>query len=184
MPKKKRQVIEDIIIILVSIIVGFFIYKNGWAHTFTGYFADFKIFAIFISGMFFTSIFTTAPSIALLTDLSGSVPLWQLSLFGGLGAMIGDLIIFKFVRDRFSEDLNFLLADQTKRFRKIFKTKLFEFFLPFIGALIIASPLPDELGVTILGFSKINKKFFLMLSFVFNGLGILFIGYLAQILIY
>ena len=50
------------------------------------------------------------------------------------------------------------------------------------GGLILASPLPDELGVAVLGFSKMRLKYFALLSFVFNFLGIAVIGLVARAL--
>jgi hypothetical protein len=38
----------------------------------------------------------------------------------------------------------------------------------------------DELGIAILGFSKMRVKYFAMLSFVFNFLGITVIGLIAR----
>lgn len=49
-----------------------------------------------------------------------------------------------------------------------------------VGMLIIASPLPDKLGIALLGFSKTKQRFFLLLSFTANFLGILAIGLAAQ----
>jgi hypothetical protein len=63
----------------------------------------------------------------------------------------------------------------------IFKTKLFYWFVPFFGAVIIASPFPDEIGVSMLGMSKLGSRYFLLISFVFNSLGIFIIGRLAQL---
>ena len=51
----------------------------------------------------------------------------------------------------------------------------------FLAAAIIASPLPDELGLMILGFIHFNTKKFLPIAFVLNFLGILAITLFAQI---
>ena len=131
--------------------------------------------------MFFTSFFTTAPAIVLIGVLVQTTPLIMVAIIGGLGAALGDYIIFRFVKDRISEDINYLLSFQkTKRFFAIFKTRLFIFFTPFIAALIIASPFPDEIGVAMLGLSKIKDKTFLLISFIANGVGILVVGWVAR----
>jgi len=44
-----------------------------------------------------------------------------------------------------------------------------------VGALIIISPLPDELGVSLMGISKLKWYRFLLLSFTLNTLGIFFL---------
>jgi len=44
--------------------------------------------------------------------------------------------------------------------------------LPVIGAIIIASPFPDEIGVSLVGISKIKTYQFLLVSFILNAIGI------------
>jgi uncharacterized membrane protein YdjX (TVP38/TMEM64 family) len=41
-----------------------------------------------------------------------------------------------------------------------------------LGAIIIASPLPDEMGVGLMGISKLKTSQFILLSFVLNAIGI------------
>lgn len=102
-------------------------------------------------------------------------------MIGGLGAALGDYIIFRFVKDRILEDIRYLLSfKKGYRFPAIFKTGLFKFFVPLTAALIIASPFPDEIGVAMLGLSKMKNRIFLLISFIFNGIGILVIGWVAK----
>ncbi|HEY4478659.1 MAG TPA: hypothetical protein VI775_02350, partial [Candidatus Paceibacterota bacterium] len=53
---------------------------------------------------------------------------------------------------------------------------------PLIGAFIIASPLPDELGVALLGMSKIRIAVLIPLSFTMNILGIYILIFFATFL--
>ncbi len=66
--------------------------------------------------------------------------------------------------------------------RKLFHTPYFAWFIPIIGAVIIASPLPDEIGVSILGISKMKNWKFLLLSFFLNTVGIFIIVTVALML--
>ena len=43
---------------------------------------------------------------------------------------------------------------------------------PIIGALIIASPLPDEFGIAFLGMSKVKTAVLMPISFFMNLIGI------------
>ena len=139
------------------------------------------LFASFIAGMFFTSVVTTAPAIAVLGELALEGNLLLVALAGGAGAVIGDYIIFAFVRDRVGDDIAYLLARTgTPRFFKLFHRRTFRWMLPFIGGLIIASPLPDELGLALLGIAKMRTSRFVLLSFTFNATGILLIGLAAR----
>ena len=54
-------------------------------------------------------------------------------------------------------------------------TKYFSWTLPILGAIIIASPLPDEMGVGLMGISKLKTSKFILLSFILNAIGIFLI---------
>ena len=127
--------------------------------------------------MFFVSVFTIAPASVALVEIAQANSLLLVAFFGGLGALVGDLIIFRFIKDRLSEDFVFLIKKaRQERFLHIFRLRFFKFFTPFVGALIVASPLPDEVGLAMMGFSKIHLSFFIPVSFILNFLGILFLS--------
>lgn len=174
----KRKLIRDGFIIAISIYVAIVLLQAGLISKFVGLFAQTSWLGIIFAGMFFTSIFTTAPSIVLLSQFAKSTDALHLALLGGLGAMIGDYVLFRIVKDRISEDLEYLLkiTNLKTRAKFIFKSRLFKFFAPFLGALVIASPLPDEIGVSILGLSKVKDAYFLPISFAMNAIGIFIIG--------
>ncbi|MEN9561421.1 MAG: hypothetical protein RIQ56_694, partial [Candidatus Parcubacteria bacterium] len=48
----------------------------------------------------------------------------------------------------------------------------YKWFAPVLGAIIILSPLPDEFGLALLGFSKLKIWVVLLLAFVLNAIGI------------
>ncbi|MFA6270065.1 MAG: hypothetical protein WC657_02540 [Candidatus Paceibacterota bacterium] len=184
MNKKSKHFFGDVTLLLISISFAIFITKTGVVREFIEYFNDLEWVGILLAGLFFTSAFTTAPAIAVLGTLTETNPLLSLVILGGIGATLGDYIIFRFIKDRISSDVDYLLSFSKRlRFFAIFKTRLFKFFVPFIGALIIASPFPDEIGITMIGLSKINKKIFLLISFLLNGIGIFIIGWLAKTIV-
>lgn len=136
--------------------------------------------------MLFTSALTTAPALILLSQFAATIPLPTLAILGGFGAMLGDYVIFRFVKDRMTEDVHYLLSFSKKeRFQKIFKTKVFRFFVPLIAVIIIASPIiPDEIGITMLGLSKMKTRYFFLVSFLANSIGVLIIGLVARALLH
>src|SRR3989344_1259828 len=135
----------------------------------------------FIAGILFVSVFTVAPATIALGEIAQSNSAITVAIIGGLGALIGDLIIFRFVRDRVSQHLFYLIKiSKSERLFSIFKLRLFRWIIPFVGALIIASPLPDEIGVAMLGLSKIKNSYFILLSLLLNSAGILIIGLIAK----
>lgn len=174
-------IMRDLGIVALSVVIAVILAKTEILKTFLVATQETKILGSFFSGMFFTSVFTTAPATVVLAELAQSNSVFLVALFGALGAMLGDLVIFGFIKDYLAEDiLHLLRGSGYERFSVILKLKLFRWFIPFIGALIIASPLPDELGLVMLGLSKTRTKFFILISLTFNFLGILVIGFVAR----
>jgi hypothetical protein len=135
----------------------------------------------FISGIFFVSIFTTAPATVALGEIARANSIFVTAFFGSLGSMVGDYLIFRFVKDRICEDFVFLIKKSgLKRFTAIFKTRTFHWLFAFLGALVVASPLPDELAMSMMGFAKVKTSVIIPLSFVLNFFGILSIGLIAR----
>jgi len=105
------------------------------------------------------------------------------SFFGALGAMVGDLIVFLFVRHTLADDLIVLI--RRSKYQKIFHRLHFgvlRFVMPIMGAIIIASPLPDEIGLALLGVSKIKTIYLIPIALVMNFLGILGLVFVGGIL--
>jgi len=137
---------------------------------------DFGYISALLIGIFFVSTFTVIPATAILFFLSESIGLFSVSLLAGIGAVLGDYIIFRFVKDDLVEELKSIFrlvaGDNVLKFHWIIHTKYFVWLSPVLGALIIASPFPDELGIGLLGMYKLNNKHFLTISFVLNTIGI------------
>lgn len=129
-----------------------------------------------ITGIFFVSTFTVAPAIIVLYRLAETLNPIEIALLTGFGALIGDLVLYRFLKDRVFEEIKPLMMKLGGSYiTALFKTPFFAWMLPIIGSLIIASPLPDETGVAILGASKLKKWQFLLLSFILNATGIFII---------
>lgn len=135
----------------------------------------------FIAGMGFTSLFTLAPASVVLIEIAQLSSPLTVSLIGAAGAVLGDLFLFMFVRDSISKNATMLLNEPLRRRLRVLRHhRLLHWVLPVTGAIIIASPLPDELGLALMGFSRMQMKYFVPISYVMNFLGILSITVLAQ----
>ena len=179
------HILQDTVIIVVSVIVAIGLVQTDALARLLSSTRELEVIGSFVAGLFFTSIFTTAPAIVALGEISQTSPVWITALVGALGAMTGDLIIFYFIRDRFSEHILELMKHEMRgrRFRALLRMKLFRWLSFFVGGLVIASPFPDEIGIGLMGFSKMKMSWFMMLSFVFNVIGIAIIGLIARALI-
>ncbi len=60
-----------------------------------------------------------------------------------------------------------------KKLRHMIHGHLKKYLLPVLAGFVIASPLPDEIGVCLLAGSKISPRAFSLFSYAFNTLGIL-----------
>lgn len=179
---KNSLFLHDLSIIALSILLAVVVVKANILADLLGSTSDFKFLGSFIAGMFFTSIFTTAPAIVTLGQIAHSGSVLTTAIFGALGAVIGDIIIFQFIRDELSVHFVELIKHNSiwKRYHTLFKLKYFRWFTFMLGGIIIASPFPDELGISLLGFSKLKTTAFIPVSLVFNFLGILTIGLIAK----
>jgi len=184
MNNHENNLIRDLAFVVLSILVAIILAKTGALQDLITSTKEVRFIGSFVAGIFFTSVFTTAPAIVALGEIAHANSIISTALLGSMGALAGDLIIYKFVRDRLSEHLMELIKHQGggKRIRMLLKLKYFRWLTFLIGGLIIASPLPDELGISLLGFSRMRIRFFVVLSLVFNFVGILLIGIVAKTL--
>ncbi len=133
---------------------------------------DWGYFGAVIAGMFSASTFTVAPALVVLYYFAESHNPIELALLSGLGSVIGDFLIFSFFKDKVFVELEPIVTRLSKRpFMHMFHSPYFAWLGPVVGALILASPLPDELGITLLSASKLTKWQFILLSFALNSIG-------------
>ncbi len=178
-----NYLLQDFSIVALSVVVSFIMVRTNLLSGLISSTSGIKYLGGLIAGFFFTSIFTTAPAIVALGEIAKSGSPFITAFLGAVGALLGDLIIFRFVRDRLTDHMYEVLAHEKwwKRVHHLtFRLKYFRWFTFLIGGIIIASPLPDELGISLLGLSKMKTRQFMPISFIFNFLGILIIGLLAK----
>lgn len=168
-------------LLLVSLIVFYLIADTKFANEAISKVGSFGYFGALITGIFFVSIFTVAPAVAVLYHLAQILNPWGIAIMAGLGAMIGDYIIFRFIRDRIFDELQPLFDKfGGTLIKKLFFTPYFSWLLPIFGAVVIASPIPDEVGVSMMGASKIKGWQFILITFALNAIGIFLIVTLAR----
>lgn len=127
----------------------------------------------FIAGIFFTSLFTIAPASVVLAEMIQVSSPWLISGVGALGAVLGDIFLLMVVRTSISAGGGaFLNGSERRHLKALMRHPLLHWLLPAVGALIIASPLPDELGLALLGFSRLNLPTLIAISYAMNFLGI------------
>ncbi len=172
---KTKHIIRDILIVCASIVFAIMLAKSGLILKILATDGLLKPITAIIGGALFTTVFTILPASVGLIEISQTMPAVYVALLGGLGAMVVDVIIASFVRKDISKDLS---AIRIKRFSlKWHFISVFHFgFLKWVafvlGMAVIASPLPDELGLFFIGISKVKAKYLPVLFFIANFIGI------------
>lgn len=178
----RHELAKDFVFILIGIAISIALVETGALDAIFGLIGH-SAFSVFVAGIFFTSAFTIAPAAIALARIAASAPIQEVALWGALGAVCGDLILFFFIRDRFAADLMQTLKPSfTRHILNSFHLGFLKWLSPILGALIIASPLPDEFGLTLLGLSKTRVAVLIPISFAMNWLGIYGLVYAAQLL--
>ncbi|PID98972.1 hypothetical protein CSA80_02520 [Candidatus Saccharibacteria bacterium] len=170
-------------LLIVSLVVFYYLLRTPGVDSLIKGIGALGYFGAFLSGIFFVSTFTVAPAAVVLYHLAAtSLHPVEIALLAGLGAMVGDYFLFRFMKDRvFAELLPLLHRLHTPRLRVMFKSPYFAWVLPVVGAFVIASPLPDEVGVSMLGLSHVKRWQFFLLAFTLNAIGIFLVVTAAQI---
>lgn len=129
---------------------------------------------IFILGILFAFGFTAGPATAMFLILAKEHNILFSGIIAGFGALLGDMLIFKFVRVEFAGEIKNLAKEKLFVYMRKHTPKFLKKSLaPFIGAIFIASPLPNEIGITLMaGSTKISLKFFSVICYLLNTAGI------------
>lgn len=163
---------KNIIFLFLGIIVAFIFSQQQWFNNFLLHMGRFGYLSAFLAGMMFASTFTVATGALILLTLAKNITPFWLIILGGLGAATTDLLIFRFVKDDVVDEITPIYDQITgSHFKKIIHTKYFAWTLPVLGALIILSPFPDELGVSLIGLEQIRTSKFILISLVSHTIG-------------
>ncbi|MDO8561960.1 MAG: hypothetical protein Q7S05_04000 [bacterium] len=176
---------RDMGIVALSALVAIILAKTGVLKDLLTSTQELKFLGSFLTGIFFTSVFTVIPASVVLGELAQSNSIWEVAILGGMGAAIGDLLIFRFVEDHLADDFRAILGKKREhRIASIFHLRFFRWLVPILGAAIVAAPfIPDEIGLTMMGLTKMRVFVFLPVSFLCNFSGILAIGLLIKDLV-
>lgn len=180
MKKTLRWKYKNTILLVLSLVALFLLADTTIAHSFITHIGSYGYLGAAITGIFFVSTFTVVPASVVLFHLAQEFNPLMIALYAGAGAVIGDLIIFRFLKDGVFEELRPLISRFNGSYiAALFRTPYFAWVVPVIGAIIIASPFPDEVGIGMMGLSRIQWWQFAILAFILNTIGIFLIVTLA-----
>lgn len=175
MSHKLRKILFKTTFFIFSLSTAWWIVEAGFVHKVIDTLLPFRFVAEFVAGMLYTSFLTSPIALAMLIGLAQDNNPIMIAVVGGLGGAFVDFLIVRVLRDN-SKDINAVSKElQFQKVAKFLKSYHLEFIIPILGALIIASPFPDEIGLLMLGASKLKYRELLVLTFVLDTAGILLI---------
>lgn len=164
--------------LVIAIITAYLLFAKTPLGIYVSNLGNLSYFGVFISGIFFSFGFSAPFSAGFFIALKPDNPI-LFAIIGGLGALISDMFIFSLIKVSFKKE--FISLEKTpamKKIGKLFETsflkKIKVYLLYAFAGILIASPLPDEIGVIMLsGLTKIKVLNLAIISFVLNTIGIL-----------
>ena len=162
-----------LLLLTVIIIASYFIFSNEIVSAWFENLEGFGYFGTFIAGILAAFGFTAPIGVGILIKLNLENPILG-ALIGGVGASFGDWIIFKTIKFSFMDEFQRLKeVGAIRKIRKIAhrnKHILIKHYLLYIFAgIMIATPLPDEIGVSMLaGLTTIRQIKLAIISFILH----------------
>lgn len=174
--------------LLASCILAYVLYHAGFfdviGHAFNGH----GYVSMFLGGLLFSFGFTSPFALGIFVEMAPEVHPLLAAPIAGAGAFLMDFLIFEVIHFSFFHDelhrlsatrLLSWLASLLHHDRLPNGLKKYIFW-SFAG-LVIASPLPDEIGVTLISsITRIDPREFSILCFFLNTLGVLLILVLSR----
>ncbi len=171
--------------LFISIITAYVLFRANFFSEFAKTLNSHGYISIFLAGFLFAYGFSAPFAVGFFVSLADKINPFIAAPLAGIGALLGDLLIFQFIRASFRDEFDKLkLSALFQKIRDLFDNHISErfkkYFLWTVAGFLIASPLPDEFGVSLLsGFTAFNKKIFSLISYALNTTGIFVILQLA-----
>lgn len=167
--------------LIIAIILAYLIFSNQTVGDFVSNLGTLHYLGVFIAGLLFSFGFTSPFAAGFFITLNPQNIL-LVGVIGGIGAMISDLLIFKFIRVSFEDELQKLRKEKISRKIEAIRDKVLgnkiKIYLMYVFAgFLIASPLPDEVGIIMLaGLTNIKARILAVIGFILNTIGIIILS--------
>lgn len=191
---KKRDVVKEkhpliaypkLSLFMLGVVCAYVFFKVPHPEALTQYIQSTGYIGIFIVGLFYSLGFLAPFAVGVFLSITYQNVLLA-SIIGALGSLVTDMILFLFSQHSLRKEIHQIEhSHPLAKFHKFIKRNVSNHFqrvsLFIIAAVFIASPLPDEIGVTMLaGINALHKKTFMILSFLLHVLGLYALIYIGQ----
>lgn len=153
---------------------------------YAGHLQSLGYFGVFLAGFFYAYEVTAAPATVVLLLMAKGQNIFYAAIAGGLGALVSDLIIFCFIRTTMLGEIRKISKTGIGRFIEKEERLLFgrfkKYALYLFAAFMVASPLPTEIGISILATVKsLTPKKFIALAYFLHTMGIFAILWIGSL---
>lgn len=165
----KNYKYKGLTLIFISILLTIFLSKYNFLNEFLFNLRDTPFLGSFLAGILYVSASTAVLGILMLADLAQTSSPIEIALIAGLGGAVADFVLFRFFKgDLINEITPIYNRLGGRHITRLMYHKYFRWSLPIVGAIIIASPFPDELGISLMGLTKIKNYQFIILSLILD----------------
>lgn len=151
-----------LLLFLVSVIVVYFFFSSLLYESLHSALVFLGYFGTFVAGLLYPYSFTSAAGTAILLILAKTQNLFLAGTIAAVGALISDIILFLFVKHSFGDEVRKLSKEPlVQTVGGMITDRLRTGFLAVFASVLIASPLPTEIGIMLMTSIKTmsTKKF-------------------------
>ena len=164
---------KGLTLIFISILLTIFLSKYNFLNESLFSLRHTPFLGSFIAGILYVSASTAVLGILMLSDLAKTISPIEIAIIAGLGGAVADFTLFRFFKgDLIGEITPIYNKLGGKHLTRLMYHKYFRWSLPIVGAIIIASPIPDELGISLMGLTRIKTYPFVILSLILDIAGV------------
>lgn len=180
---KKIKYPKFMLLFLTFLAAYIFLYGESYGPL-RSYMVSLGYFGAFLAGIMYSYGFTAAFASSIFLILSEHQNIYAAALIGGLGSLIADLILFEFVRHSFKDEIALLAKEKIiVKTYKLMPPVAKKYMLAIFACIVIASPLPDEIGVPLIAaIRSFSARAFSLISYTLNTTGIFFILYIGNLI--
>ena len=175
---------HKLLLLILSIILAYFLFQESYFDPLREFILKTGYFGTFVAGIFFSYGFTSAPATAVFLLIAKEQNLWLAVIIGGLGSLVGNFFIFNFIKKYFKDDIKKVAKQKLVLYvEHKLSHKIRKYVALASAGIILASPLPDEIGISMLAFTHmVSPKEFYIASFILHSLGILVIIWFGSLI--
>jgi hypothetical protein len=175
------RILRDTAILILSLFTGFLLWRSGLLTDLLFATSGIPLLNSFVAGALFTSVITVGPATAAIAHLSTTTPLSELIIVGASGALLVEIVMFAAMKDTITRELRNAArhSKSAVAHHLVFRSK-WRLMSVLLGALIIASPLPDEPGIFLLSLGRPSWQTALIATYALNAAGIGIVAHIAQ----